>query len=281
MIKKLSLLTGLLGLLLAACQKEIDWGTGGGSIADLLLVKVVSKTGTDSTTVTYTYNNSGQLTGETITGVSGTTSLNSDLKIYRNGSGIITRTVQVADALISNGIDSIVTRFNYNTTLGRYTSSTFSVNLMGIGITDSAAYLYDAAGKMTGDEHYLKSGILPAILSAKNQYTYSASGQDLTIVAQQASTTIGGPLQPVSTQTYTFDSKKNPLCLKQEGLVLLRTGLFSAGNPVKMAVADPTDPSNDFSIDYTYRYHTSNKPDSSWGTRTPGGTVTISRYYYQ
>lgn len=268
-------------LLVSACQKEIDWGSGSGGVTDQLLARIVSKTGTDSTIVTYTYNTAKQLTGETTTGISGTTTQNSDLKIYRNSTGIITRTVQTADALLSNGIDSIVTRFNYNSGTSRYTSSLFAVTLMGINITDSTAYLYDAAGKLTGDEHYLKSGILPAILSAKNQYTYSADGLNVTIASQQASTTVGGPLQPLSTQTYTFDTKKNPLILKQEALVLFRTTLFNANNPVKLAVTDPTDPTNDFSQDYVYRYNAAGKPDSSWATRTPGGSVTVSKYYYQ
>lgn len=281
MKKTFVVLVVLMGILFSACQKEIDWGTGGGAIPDQLLAKIVSKTGADSTVVTYTYNAARQLTAETTTGVSGGTSLDSDLKIYRNSAGIIQRTVQRASALATNGIDSIEIIYTYNTALSRYSSSRFTLTVMGFTVTDSVNYVYDAAGKMTADAHYLKTGFLPAVLSARNQYTYSADGLNLVAASQEASASIGGPLEPVSAQTYTYDTKKNPLLLKAEGLILLRTGLFSANNPVKTQVTDPNDPANDFVTDVTYRYNTTGKPDSSFATRTPGGTQTVSRYYYQ
>ena len=266
---------------LASCQKEIDWGLSGNAVADKLLVKISSKTGSDSTLISYTYNASKQLIGENTTGVSGTTSVDNDLKIYRNSSGIIQKTVQVASALTSNGIDSIVTRFNYNTTLLRYTSSVFAVTVMGTNVVDSVSYVYDAAGKITSDEHFLKVSILPPTLALKNQYTYSADGLNVTGSQQSAITTLGGPLTPQASQTYTYDGKKNPLIVKQEAILLLRTGLFNAQNPLKTVVTNTSDPTADFTMDYVYRYNAAGKPDSSYGTRTPGGALTATKYFYQ
>jgi len=266
---------------LASCQKEIDWGLGGNAVADKLLVKISSKTGSDSTLISYTYNASKQLIGENTSGVSGTASVDNDLKIYRNSSGIIQKTVQVASALTANGIDSIVTRFNYNTTLLRYTSSVFAVTVMGTNVKDSAVYIYDAAGKISFDEHYLKVSILPPTLALKNQYTYSADGLNVTVVQQSAATTIGGPISPQASQTYTYDSKKNPLVVKKEAIILFRTGLFNAQNPLKTVVTNTSDPTADFTMDYVYRYNSAGKPDSSYGTRTPGGAVTAAKYFYQ
>jgi hypothetical protein len=276
--------TGLLILLilfLAACQKEIDWGLGGNAVTDKLLIKISSKAGTDSTVISYTYNAAKQLIGENTIGVSGTASVDNDLKIYRNSAGIIQKTVQVASALTANGIDSLVTRFNYNTTLSRYTSSVFAVTVMGTNVVDSVSYVYDATGKITSDEHYLKASILPPMLSAKNQYTYSADGFNVTVVQQSAATTIGGPVSPLASQTYTYDSKKNPLIVKQEAILLFRTGLFNAQNPLKTVVTNASDPTADFTMDFVYRYNSAGKPDSSYGTRTPGGAVTASKYFYQ
>jgi len=266
---------------LASCQKEIDWGLGGNVVADKLLVKVSSKTGSDSTVVSYFYNSAKQLIAENTIGVSGTTSVDNNLKIYRNSAGIIQRTVQTASALTSNGIDSIVTRFNYNTSLARYTSSVFAVTVMGTNVTDSAVYIYDVSGKISSDEHYLKASLLPPTLALKNQYTYSADGLNVTASQQSAITSLGGPLTPQASQTYTFDNKKNPLSVKQEAILLFRTGLFNAQNPLKTVVTNATDPTADFTLDVVYRYNTAGKPDSSYATRTPGGAVTASKYFYQ
>ena len=271
----------LIVLVVASCQKEVDWGTGGGDASDKLLVKIISKTGPDSSITTYTYNAAKQITGENTTGVAGTAILDNELKIYRNNSGIIQKTVQVAAGFLANGIDSVVTRYNYNNTLLRYSSSVFSVTVSGTTVFDSILYVYDGSGKIVSDEHYVKASILPPVLNLKNQYTYSADGLNLTATQQLASTTLGGSLSQSTVQTFTFDTKKNPLIIKQEAIVLLRSGLFNAQNPLKMIVTNTSDPTNDYTMDYVYKYNTAGKPDSSYATRTPGATITASKYFYQ
>ena len=271
----------LIVLVFVSCQKEIDWGTGGGDAADKLLVKIISKTGPDSSITTYTYNSAKQLTGENTTGVASTTILENDMKIYRNNSGIIQKTVQVAAGFLANGIDSVVTRYNYNSTLLRYSSSVFSVTVSGTTVFDSILYVYDGSGKIVSDEHYVKASILPPVLNLKNQYTYSADGLNLTATQQLASTTLGGSLSQSTVQTFTFDTKKNPLVIKQEAIVLLRTGLFNAQNSLKTIVTNTSDPTTDYTMDYVYKYTTAGKPDSSYATRTPGATITASKYFYQ
>ena len=271
----------LMVLIVVSCQKEIDWGLGGGGAVDKLLVKIISKTGLDSSITTYTYNSAKQLTGENITGVSGTTSLDADLKIYRNSAGIIQKTVQVAAALLANRIDSVVTRFNYSLALSRYSSAVFGVTVSGTNVIDSIVYTYDGSGKIVSDAHYIKASILPPVLNLRSQYTYSADGVNLTATQQSASSTLGGPLSQSSVQTFTFDTKKSPLIIKQEAIVLLRSGLFNAQNPIKTIVTNTSDPTNDFTMDYVYKYNSAGKPDSSYGTRTPGGAITASKYFYQ
>ncbi len=274
-------LLSLLVILFVSCQKEIDWGLGGGSAADKLLVKIKSKTGVDSSVILYSYNTARQLIGENITGMSGTTNLDNDLKIFRNNSGIILKTVQVSATLVAAGVDSVVTIYNYNATTSQYKSSVFTITILGFSVADSAAYTYDASGKITGDEHYLKTGFLPPLLSLKNQYSYSADGLNLTGLQQLASLVPGDPLTPVSAQTFTYDNKKNPLIIKNEAVLLGRTGFFNANNGIKIMLTSTISPANDFTMDYVYKYNSSGQPDSSYATRTPGGSVTASKYFYQ
>lgn len=269
-------------IIMSSCQKEIDWGTTTGSSAvNQKLVKITSKTGTDSTVITYTYDNQNRLIKESTVGVTGGTVIDNALTINRNATGVILNTVQKSPALVTAGIDSVLTRFNYNSTSAIYTSSIFSLTAFGFTVTDSAVYSYDASGKIISDLHFLKTGILPPIQSLKNQYTYSPNGLNLTSLDQLASTTPGGPLSPVASQVYNFDSKINPLIIKNEAVLLARTGLFNANNGTKLVVTSTASPATNFTMDYVYKYNSSNKPDSSYGTRTPGGAVTSTKYFYQ
>lgn len=273
----------LLLIVFVSCQKEIDWELGGA--ADQVLYRIKSTTGTDTTQIDYTYDASKKIIKEKITGTAAGQNLDNELIINRNSGGIITTTVQKAAALIAVGIDSVVTRYNYNTGTSKYTSSIFDLSIPGLSVSDSAVYVYDGSGRITSDSHYLAIGGLPIpvppILALRNTYSYSASGANLEMVAQDAATTPGGPLSPVATQTYTFDTRKNPLIILNEGILLARTGLYSANNATKAVVTNIADPTQNFTMDNTYTYNAANKPDSSYGTRTPGGTVTATKYFYQ
>lgn len=280
------LIVAVLSVALASCQKEIDWGLGGGTTpANKMLVKISSKTGTDSTILEYFYDANKRLIREKTAGIAAGQNLDNDLTIARNSSGIITQTVQKAAALTAAGIDSVVTRYNYSTATSRYTSSVFALSIAGFGVLDSAVYTYDASGRISKDEHYLQitgSPIpLPPILSARNTYTYSADGKNLLSVATDAAIPPATTLTPATAQTYTVDAKANPLIIANEAVLLNRTGLYNANNSTKAVVTNTVDPTQDFTMDYTYKYNSSNKPDSSYGTRTPGGAVTASKYFYQ
>ncbi|HUR65764.1 MAG TPA: hypothetical protein VMZ03_05395 [Chitinophagaceae bacterium] len=282
---KKTFLLPLICIVLFACQKEIDWSTPGVVDNGPVLYRIKSKTGaTDTTQTDYFYDANKRVIRELINGIGNGQDLNNDLIITRNGSGIITKTVQKAAALLAGGIDSIVTNYNYNTTTSQYTYSVFQLTVAGFTVRDSAVYTY-ASGRISKDEHYLQvTGLpipIPPVLAARNTYTYSADGKNLLSVSTDAATAPGGPLSPATAQTFTVDAKVNALIILNEGVLLGRLGLYSANNSTKMVVTNTIDPTQDFTMDLTYRYNTANKPDSSYGTRSPGGTVTASKYYYQ
>ena len=272
-------------LFFVSCQKEIDWGLGGSNATSKLLVKIKSQTGTDTTQVDYYYDAKKRLIREKTTGISGGTSLDYDLFINRNSSGIITTTVQKSPSLVAVGIDSIETRYNYSTGTSKYTSSVFQLTIFGFTVIDSAVYSYNGAGRINSDEHYEQiTGLpfpIPPSLSLKDYYIYSASGFNLDSVKQDAASIPGGPLSPAYSQAYIFDSKTNPLIILNEAILITRIELYNANNATKTTDKDIATPANDFTTDYTYKYNSVNKPDSSTGTITPGGAVTTSKYFYQ
>ncbi len=265
---------------LAACQREIDWGVDSGA-TNQLLVKVVAKSGTnDSTVTTYTYNAQRQLIREVVVAVTAGNSVQTEFILNRNSAGVITSSVLKSPDLVMTGIDSLLTRFNYAN--NRYSSGVFSINLQGIALTDSTVYTYDANGRIISDQHLLKSSLFPLpipIPILKNVYTYTADGKNLVKQEQSAPSTPGGPLSPVSSQTYTHDTNINPLILLNEAIILNRGDWFNANNVLTNQFASADDPTQNFSVNNSYRYNTVNKPDSLFSTRA--GQVTTSKFFYQ
>jgi hypothetical protein len=270
----------LMGVLIASCQKEIDWGTGSAA-TNQLLVKVVAKSGAnDSTITTYTYNAQRKLIREVVVALTGGTAVQTELIITRNSAGMITQSVLKSPDLAATGIDSILTRYYLSN--NRYASGVFTLNLMGLSFTDSAVYSYDANERIISDQHLLKSSLFPLpipIPILKNVYTYSADGKNLMKQEQSAPSTPGGPLAPVSSQTYTFDTKTNPLILLNEAIILTRPDWFNANNVLTNQFASVADPTQNFTLDNTYRYNAANKPDSLFSIR--GGQLTTSKFFYQ
>jgi hypothetical protein len=283
-MKRVFLLPVLL-IFLFSCQKEIDWSTDPVVNNGPVLYRIKSKTGaTDTTQTDYFYDANKRIIRELINGMGSGQNLNNELIITRNGSGVITKSVQKSATLQAAGIDSVVTVYGYNPSSSQYTYSAFGLTVAGFTVRDSAVYTY-GSGRISKDEHYLLViGLpipLPPVLSARNTYTYSADGKNLLSVATDAATTPGGPLTPAAAQTFSMDTKTNALIVPNEAVVLGRLGLYSANNSTKATLTNTIDPSQDFTMDITYRYNTSNKPDSSYNTRTPGGAVTASKYFYQ
>ena len=270
----------LLTLFLAACQKEIDWGIGG-TAANQLLVKVVAKTGTsDSTVTTYIYNSQRKLIREATVTTTGGNSVLTEFLINRNTAGVITSSVLKSPDLAATGIDSLLTRYNFSN--NRYTSGVFTLDVMGLSFTDSALYTYDANERIISDQHLLKSSLFPLpipIPILKNVYTYSADGKNLMKQEQSAPSTPGGPLSPVSNQTYTYDTKVNPLILLNEAIILNRSDWYNANNVLTNQFVSTANPTQNFTLDNTYRYNAANKPDSLFSIRA--GQLTTSKFYYQ
>ncbi|MBL0234659.1 MAG: hypothetical protein IPQ08_13485 [Chitinophagaceae bacterium] len=266
-------------LLFTACQKEIDWSQG--QSPDQLLVKVRSITGSDSSIINFTYDAQRRLVLETTVGVSSGNSLNGTLKVNRNSTGIILTTVQKSDALTAAGVDSILTTFYYNSANSKYTAATSLLDIGGFTVTDSVEFTYDGTGKISADKHWFVTGLIAPFEALSNAYSYSATGTNLLTIVQSAPTAPGLPSVPVSTQTFTYDAKTNPLILKNEAILLNRYTYFSANNSTKVDFVDQTDPTNNFTTDNVYKYNFISKPDSCTSTQSNTGALTVSKFYYQ
>ena len=114
-------LIGLLLLILVistlfSCEKEVDFANAGGGNGspDVLLQKLVSKSGLDSSTLEFGYNSSKNLvTLNTIDVTSGTTSVTQE-RVERNSQGIIQRLIIKDEQYQQVGLDSVVTVMEYS-----------------------------------------------------------------------------------------------------------------------------------------------------------------------
>lgn len=279
----LFLLFPSVSLFFISCQKEIDWGTGGGgSSSGNLLVKTVSKEGTDSAVTVYTYNSNQKLINEKITGRSQGFDVTNETRYYRNASGIITHYVQINPNFIIVGIDSVTTYVNYNAASSRYTSYVSELGLMGFAVRDSTAIVYNTGGKVTQTEQYQKIPFLGGDyeISLRVKYTYDAGGN----MSQQDFYTVDPATMAedlISTIKYTFDAKPAAISFDNEAYAIGKPDLISANNATKVEFIDLSTPSNGFILSNTYTYNANNKPGSAVSTRTPGPVVNNVTYYYQ
>lgn len=274
----------ILSLLFFSCQKAIDWNLPGGSSGNTgkgVLIKTITKNGSDSIVVNFTYDGSKRLTRTQQSGNWGGTDATSDMKIYRNGSGVITRTTQSSPALVAAGVDSIQTTYNFNSAANRYTSSLFAVVFSGIPLVDSVNYFYDGSGNLIRAEHLQSVFAQPFVPAAKSEFTYSAAG-NIASIKGYTFDFVNASYTLETTEDFTFDSKNVPLRLSQfkEGVVLFLYTFFNVNNPLSYTFTSVSDPASNYAETNTYTYTPNNRPLT--GMTTEAGAVTsTTTYTYQ
>jgi hypothetical protein len=278
----LSILTTIF---LFSCQKEGDFsngngGSGGGGTSGTLLVKTVSKTGSDSVVTVYTYNSNKKLINEKRVGMSAGIDEGNEYRYYRNASGIITRYVQINAVLATSGIDSVTTIVHYNASSSRYTSTVQEISLSGFSVLDSSVFVYDANGKVIRSDLYQSIPLSGSgyDLTEKLKYTYAANGNISQYDIYDASS---GTDDLIATVKYTFDTKTNPLILNGEAFAIGHPDWVSVNNGTNVEIIDITDPSNNQTIIFTYTYNNANRPVTAVSTQNPGAIVRNYTFYYQ
>src|SRR6266498_2501895 len=127
-------LMACISLFLFSCQKEVDYannnngnGNGGnGAISTGLLQKIVSKSGSDSSSLIFGYNSSQKLIILNNIGVSSGTNSLTEERVERNSQGIIQKLIIKNDQYRQAGLDSVETIIEYNS--GRYISKVTTVD---------------------------------------------------------------------------------------------------------------------------------------------------------
>src|SRR5436190_4169084 len=209
MRKNVLLLLIFVTAVLFSCQKEVDFANtngGNGGTTDALLHKMVSRSGSDSSTLEFGYNSSKKLMTLSATDVtSGTTSLTRE-RVERNSQGIIQRLIIKDDQYQQLGLDSVVTVMEYSS--GKYISKVTTIDLGVVVFRDSVALIYNAEGKVITERIYddLATGNYEE--NSKIDYTYSGNN----IAAIKYSSYDGSTYSLVVTDSYDeYDNKVSPM----------------------------------------------------------------------
>jgi hypothetical protein len=271
---RISLFIAVASVTLFSCQKEVDSVNNGGNggATDVLLQKIVSKSGSDSSMLEFGYNSSGKLMTLNTTDVtSGTTSFTRE-RVERNSQGIIQKLIIKDDVYQQAGLDSVVTTIEYSG--GRYISKVTVIDLGIVVFRDSVALYYDAGGKVTTERIYDDLGTGSYEENAKIDYTYS--GNNMATIKQYSYD--GSAYSLVVTYSYDeYDNKVSPMNISFDAFVFDSPAMFSSNNPTKSSIAD-SGSSQTFAT--TYTYNSANKPLTATSTIQPGGSTATATYYY-
>lgn len=266
-------------LFLFSCQKEVHFannGNGGnGGNSGTVLTKIVSKSGTDSSSLLFGFNSSQQLmTLDAINASGGTTSITNE-RVERNSQGVIQKLIIKNDQYRQAGLDSVETLIGYSS--GRYVSKVTIINLGVSLLRDSIALIYDGNGKVVTEETFddLGSGNYDA--TRKTDYTYSGNNISSIKIYNYDASSSSYTLQ--ETFTYDeYDDKISPMTIGNEAFVFDSPELYSANNPTKSSVSVS---GSTQTYTTTYAYNSANRPGAATSIILPPDTTITATYYYK
>jgi hypothetical protein len=272
----------ILSVIFMSCQKEISYedpnGTGGGTNTTTVgtkLIRIGSKSGSDTTTTEYTYNSANRVTGFKVTGTSGGQQVDQSVDFVRNSSNVITQQVYKDVSLSQYGLTSITTNFTYDATASHYKYGLTTISVLGNTYKDSVVYIYDASNNLTSSIDYEDAGTGYSPYT-KDEYTYTGSN-----LGSMKSSTYNDTTSTYVvdyTSSFEYDTKINPLKFVADAPVLGMTTFYSANNVTK-ETAVITSPSSTQSVTSSYTYNSNNMP--SIGTLISNSGTAVATYYYQ
>jgi len=259
---------------LFSCKKEDDLSNNSGGSNPTRLVKMVTKSGSDSTVYNFTYNSSGKITAANLSGAESGQPIDLRVTYIRNASGIIQKQVLKSNEFAAVGIDSIVTIVNYDAGNNRYKNAVSVFSIFGFSIRDSIVFQYDASGKMITEIDYTDGGGGTYDPSTKTEYSYSGNN----VLSEKFYSYGGAAFDLDETDTYEYDAKTNPLQFASDAVVLNLVPFYSANNTTKTTVV-ASNPADNYITTETYTYNSSNRPATS--TSVTGSETATTTYYYQ
>ena len=268
-------------LFLFSCQKEVDLSNGSNGVNitgsdNELLQKIVSKSGSDSSSLIFEYNSSDELVILRTIDVSGGATAVSEERAVRNSQGIIERLIIKDDQYRQFGVDSVVTIVQYSA--GKYMFKVTTIDV-GIGVfKDSVAIVYDPVGNVISERMYDDLALGSYDETAKIDFTYDDS--NIATIKQYVFDARTSSYSLRETFSYEqYDNQRSPLTIGYDAFVFNSPSLYSSNNPTRNSIASQGAPVLTYAT--TYTYNPLSKPSTAVAIIQPGNSTVTSTYYYQ
>jgi hypothetical protein len=278
-MKKLIALCALTAVLFS-CQKEISHedpnsnpgtggGTGGGgSTTGTKLTRIGIKDGSDSITLDYTYTSTNKISSVKASGTENGQTAYISLSYTRNSANVITEAVVKSTDLDQYGATA-KTKYTLESSSSskyKYSVTNATVGPMSVPV-DSTVYSYDASNRLASKVYYINTGSALEIES-KEEYTYT--GSNVTTIKYYSYGATGQPVLD-DTETYTYDSKVNPLQFTADAPAMSLAFLYSA----LATYFSANNATNVSGTNISYIYNSQNKPVSA------SADGVVYTFYYQ
>jgi len=283
-------------LLISSCQKELvdpsgtpsggggngGGGNGGGTSNGNLLVKGVSITGTDTTTINLTWDSNKRLSQYISAGKTNGIVTNSKTDIIRESNGNIKKMI---NSPMGGGgyVDSIVAYVFYQPGTSKIAYIKDINYLPGFPFSDSIIISYNGSGKISSKETFIENIFLGGwTKQSKSTYTYDAQGNLLTNVTVTADP-LTGAYTPAFTITNTYDTHLAPASFGDDAFIVKGISEESV-SPKHLVKKVQTGSGIDVTIAMSqFQFNSYDRPVSETFSFTPvppGYTLMVS-YFYQ
>lgn len=279
----------IIALLLSSCQKDFvdpsgtpSGGGGGGTSNGDLLVRGVSVTGTDTTTINLKWDSNKRLTQYISSGKTNGIVTNSKTDITRSSNGNIIKMINMPMGG-SAYVDSIVAYVFYQPGTSKIAYVKDVNYLPGFPFSDSIVITYNGAGKISSKETFIENIFVGGMIKqSKSSYTYDAQGNLITNTTLTADP-VTGVYAPAITITNSYDSHLAPASFGDDAFIVKGISEESV-SPNHLIKKVQTGSGTDVTLTMSqFQFNSSDRPTAEVIAFTPvppGYTLTVS-YFYQ
>jgi hypothetical protein len=280
----------IITLLIASCQKDLfdpsgtptgGGGNGGTSNGDLL-VKALSITGTDTTTINLTWDSNKRLSQYLSSGKTNGIVTNSKTDIIRESNGNIKKMINSPMGGTSY-VDSIVAFVYYVPGTSKIAYVKDVNYIPGFPFSDSIIISYNSTGKISSKETFIENIFAGGWMKqSKSTYTYDAQGNLITNSTVTADP-LTGVYGPAFTITNSYDSHLAAASFGDEAFIVkgISEESVSAKHLIKKV---QTGSGTDNTITMSeFQFNTYDRPTSETITFAMGssGYTLKASYFYQ